>query len=275
MSFEREKGLPSFGNPPLHEVAIGIGFRALNCWDSIAPGEFRELVRDGFPLYEDRPPLPSLILDGTLEFELDMNEMPPVRRTWYLSEDSSTLIQLQKDRLHVNWRRTQLDSAYPRYGYVAEHFEFALQSLIQFAAERQEILEVTAGEVTYVNHIPEGQLWESWGDLTRLFRDWNLAPREGPSPVRVSTSISFGGGDKGCEFVSAGCNLNVEVKSGLRQHDNSKVLILTLVNRGKLSSNSFEDVRAWLGLASADIVKAFTSLTSASAHEAWGIKTER
>lgn len=272
MAVEREPRLPSYERPPVHEVAIGIGFSSLDCWGATAAGEFWSLIRDQYPKVEDKSILAPLPIGRAPEAQLGISELPPIRRVWFVSEDESTLIQVQSDRLHVNWRRTSEYAAYPRYGHVLDQFEFALASLMGFSAERGEQLRVQAGEVTYVNHIPQSHLWTSWNDLSNIFGDWHVAPRNVGIPDAVSSVISYNGDQEGVSFVSPGHHMTIEVKSALRATDSSKVIVLQLVNRGRLESESFEDIAAWLGVASADIVKGFTEVTAPAAHEFWGRK---
>lgn len=144
---------------------------------------------------------------------------------------------------------------------------------MKFAGERGEELQVKAGEVTYVNHIPEGELWNSFSDLSNVFVDWSVAPRNAGSIEGVSSVLTFKGSQDGTPFVSAGHYMNVEVKAALRAYDKSKVLVLQLVNRGSLDSGNFDEISSWLGTASADVVKGFTELTSPVAHRFWGRKS--
>jgi hypothetical protein len=105
-----------------------------------------------------------------------------------------------------------------------------------------------------------------------VFADWSVAPRNVGISEGVSSVITFNGGQDGTPFVSAGHHMNVEVKAALRANDKSKVLVLQLVNRGSIESDNFDEISAWLGTASADIVKGFTALTSKVAHDFWGRK---
>jgi hypothetical protein len=118
MPYERARDLPSFSEPPVNEVAIGIGFRPLRSWGSVAPGEFRSLVRERYPKVEDKGPLPPMVAPTEIGLSFGVLDMPPVRRTWFLTDTEETLIQIQEDRLHVNWRRVREEDAYPRYGHV-------------------------------------------------------------------------------------------------------------------------------------------------------------
>src|SRR5690606_16676849 len=110
----------------------------------------------------------------------------------------------------------------------------------------------------------------SWSDLSRVFRDWSVVPRNVGIADVVAAVSTFNGGESGTEFVSANHHMNVEVKAALRSSDRAKVLILQLVNRGAINSEEFHVIRDWLGVASADIVKGFAKLTADEAHCYWG-----
>lgn len=268
MPFERALDLPSYKQPPVHEVAVGIGFKNLQCWNSVAPGEFRELLGQKYPKIEDHTPLPPLPATLGGSSEIHFTDIPPVRRTWFLSQDERTLIQMQADRIHVNWRRVQEGDVYPRYGHVFNEFDFALKALERFAADRGNQIQVTAGEVTYVNNIVEGELWSNWNDLSGVFVDWLPTPRQAVGAVSLGSTISLIPSE-GCGLVSPGHHLTLDLKSAERVNDKAKVLVFQLVNRGPLDSPEFETVKAWCGHASEDIVRTFTALTTTKAHEVW------
>ena len=63
--------------------------------------------------------------------------------------------------------------------------------------------------------------------------------------------------------------MSIEAKAAVRAPDKSKVLIFQLVNRGSIESDQFEEISKWLGVASSDIVKGFTKITSDDAHRYW------
>ena len=262
----RDQDLPSFELPPLNEVALGIGFKPLECWNSIAPGEFYNLVRSGFPKIEDKAPLSPLIVgDEPLSFEFE--ELPAVRRTWFVSEDDSLLIQVQADRLHVNWRRTKDDSEYPRHEKLLDIFKYALVNLVNFASERGETLSVVGGEISYVNHIVEGDLWNSWSDLSKLFETWNPVPFRNETAKAISSLVVYDGAAS--SFLQPGNVLNVEIKAAMRQLDKKRIVVFQLLNRGKISSSNFEVISSWVQLASAEVVRVFTEITAKEAHLAW------
>lgn len=268
MSYQRDPNLPSFEMPPVHEVAVGIGFRRLQCWTSVAPGEFRALIKDDYPNVEEKLPLAPLPPILGAEQQVELSELPPIRRTWFLSEDEQTLLQLQEDRMHVNWRKTQDQDVYPRYGHVFKKFEQALSILAGFVSDREDQLEATAGEVTYVNHIVEGDLWSNLNDLTSVFKDWAPAPRQSNAVASIVSSVALKPSDTGI-VVSPDHYMTLELKTGERVRDQKKVLVVQLVNRGPLNTTDVDVVREWCGRASEDIVKTFAALTSERAHTLW------
>ncbi len=268
MPFERAADLPSYEQPPVNEVAVGIGYKRLRCWDSVAPGEFRKLVLERYPKVEEQAPLAPLPPALGANLEMELTDLPPIRRTWYLSDDERTLIQIQEDRIHVNWRRVQEADVYPRYGHVLAEFESALKALERFAAERGEQINVTAGEVTYVNHIAEGELWSEWNDLSGVLADWCPTPKQVSGIAGLAATISMNSVDSH-GLVSPGHYMSLELKSAQRQNDQAKVLVFQLVNRGPVESTQFESIREWCGRASEDIVRGFTALTTERAHQLW------
>jgi uncharacterized protein (TIGR04255 family) len=269
MSYKRSEDLPSYSAPPVNEVAIGIGFSPLTCWNSVCPGEFRALVRDKFPKIEDKGPLPPLaLLTRAPESTATVLEIPPVRRTWYLADSTDLLIQVQEDRLHVNWRRVQEEDSYPRYGRVLGEFTDALDLFQRFVEGRGERIFCTAGEVSYVNHIPEGPLWSDWNDLSSVLQGWSPVPGA-VSGIEAIAGTFTASADSGSNLVADGRQMTIDIKTAIRRNDQSRIVILQLVNRGRLGSSEHEAVTEWCGRASEEIVRAFTQLTTARAHEHW------
>ena len=62
-----------------------------------------------------------------LEF---MTEAPPVR-FWFLTDDTSRLVQVQPDRFTANWRKVEPETPYPRYRQLREQFAELLTRLVK------------------------------------------------------------------------------------------------------------------------------------------------
>ena len=74
---------------------------------------------------------------------------------WFLTEDGTQLIQIQRDRFAFNWRMLDTDRQYPHYAQVRDDFVRQLEKFFEFL--REEGLEdpnPDQVELTYVNHIP-------------------------------------------------------------------------------------------------------------------------
>src|SRR5262249_1178364 len=113
---------------------------------------------------------------------------------WFLSEDKTQLIQVQRDRLWRNWRQVEGNEPYPRIGRITENFQTAWEQFLAFADE-QELgpVNVNQCELNYVNHIERGVGWSELGELDRL--STLLRPREPdsflPPPETLSWQASY------------------------------------------------------------------------------------
>lgn len=75
-------------------------------------------------------------------------------RTWLVSTDEHRLVQLQSDRLVLNWRRLSGDQPYPRYTVLRELFSTLLGQLTDvLAATGSPVPAVNFCELSYINEI--------------------------------------------------------------------------------------------------------------------------
>src|SRR5262249_22783622 len=78
------------------------------------------------------------------------------------------VIQLQINRYTYNWRKK--DACYPRYETIYPEFMSKLQGFRDFLRMAGlEDISLNQWEITYVNHIPRGELWSSQNDWYRVF----------------------------------------------------------------------------------------------------------
>ena len=76
-------------------------------------------------------------------------------RLWMVNDNDTRLIQVQPDRLVVNWRKVGGDDVYPRYEAIREQFTAVVDKFSAFLAEQElDELRVNQCEITYINHIP-------------------------------------------------------------------------------------------------------------------------
>jgi uncharacterized protein (TIGR04255 family) len=118
----RPPDLPNYAKPPIDEVAIGVQLAPINGWTEPYFGLFWSKVRDDYPKVQSQPRI-----EGPIE---NFNQapspvpqiqfLPPGGRSWYISQDDESLIQIQNNRFVQNWRRRQGD--YPHFEDLKDRF---------------------------------------------------------------------------------------------------------------------------------------------------------
>lgn len=193
-----------------------------------------------------------------------------MRRTWFISEDQHLLIQIQEDRLHLNWRRLKDGAEYFRHESLLSVFLEIFKVLDTFASEKGERLNCTGGEVMYMNQINRGALWQTWGDFSNLFADWAPIPKFAQND---STVIQIGMNVPTVfptdSPLGDSHTISVELKTG--QEDNrDKILVLSLQDRGELGPSGKDNMVRWIQDSHAGLVKTFENLISDRAKEIFG-----
>ncbi len=150
----RAAHLPDFLSPPVDEVAIGIQFAPVDGLTEPYFGLFWSKVRSKYPRVESKPRIEGPIesLNEIPSPAVQIQFVPPVGRTWYISSDDVSLIQIQDTRFVQNWRNR--GGGYPHFDQVKDEF---WQSFAQFrellAEEQLPLPKVQQIELTYVNWI--------------------------------------------------------------------------------------------------------------------------
>ena len=182
-----------------------------------------------------------------------------------ISDDQ--LVQFQVDRFYFNWRRRQSD--YPRYDHVIKNFERVLNTIVNFFSEFElGELKPIEYELSYINHIPNGQGWNTIDDLPRIFSDFvwkKTKERFLPNPEKVAWQTEFSLPEKKGHLI-------VNLKQATRTEDKVALLVLELKTRGIGESANKEDIRKWFDLAREWIVRGFTDLTTPEIHKIWELE---
>lgn len=260
----------NFERPPVVETVLGVQFSPIAGWGLPHFGLFWNRIRSEFPKFEVQPPLASQIetfelippqVLASIEFASG-NEA----RCWYIGADSQHLVQVQHDRFLSNWRQGQSTRPYPRYDdFVKPKFVTEWERFVGFLKDEElSTPDVVQCEVTYVNHIPQGEGWESITDWDQVFtscgstRHLNFLPSA--EAVRFSTRYRIPD-DRG--------RVHVEAHHAIRISDQKYIIVFTLTARGKPKSTSLEDILSWFDLGREWIVRGFTDLTSEKMHKQW------
>ena len=92
-----------YDNPPLSELVFGSYFeQPLHALRAELVGLFWAQIRDKFPTIRQQPEI-SLPITAGLQLQLGFtDEQYPMARYWLISEDDTTLIQIQKNAFLFN-----------------------------------------------------------------------------------------------------------------------------------------------------------------------------
>lgn len=256
------QNLPEYDNPPLIEVVCGILFRRLDdllnpylgiLWDKYK-SEYSQ-CREVAPLlpviesFDRRPQLESPYIDM---------DAPLLPRTWFVHADGNGVIQIQRDRFHHNWRKMRSDDEYPRYQGVIDMFQTHLGKFAQFLDENQlGTLTPLQYELTYINHIMQGEGWETIGDVGRVFPNLSLQASKYsflPSPETINWQASF-------TLPNRVGRLHTKLQSAMRRDDGHPLLVFELTARGIGDYTTLDTMWNWFELAHEWVVRGFTDLT--------------
>ena len=257
--------LPEYERPPVTEVALtvqlddDIGFRFLDlagvaaCW------------AEELPDVQERDRLPRLGADpDELDMTLDLAETRYTPRLWLQNEPGDHVLQLQQDRIAVNWSKSESDDDYPRYETIKA---FLVEAWRRLEAKLDDLgltmPPPSVCQVMYVNELGASQGWKSSADTTKLISPWggsmsdNFLPADRHEGLLMHFHLP---GDQGW------MNIN-----GRTADLDDRIFVLTLVSEGWPPSPDLDGVLGFMDLAHEWIVKAFTSVTTEEAHREWGL----
>ena len=261
--------LPEFGAPPVIETAIGVQFQPLPNYTTAHAGWFWrehlnpaawpkvtevERLEDQFERFGDERKwgLPGL--------RLRLGTSPD--RTQFAPDDETRLVQIQNSRLIYNWRKRTGD--YPRYSKLRSEFDSRFVEFSQFARDANlGELSLNQWEITYVNHIPKGDLWHAPEDWPKILPNLSI-------PVSRLPGVSLDSLDTEWSLNLHGNlgRLHISLKHGRAGSPTGpEVLILQLTARGPMANTA--DLNTGLNLAHEFIVRSFTEMTSETAHKFW------
>lgn len=276
--------LPKFQNPPVVEMVLGVQFDLLAGFGNAHLGAFWQSLGEDWRKVIDAPSIePQFERFGEatrwrpagvqLKFSQELHTRLQIRNV-----AADRMIQVQNGRLHYNWMGLG-GGQYPQYDTVRPEFDRAVGKFCQFlASESLGEWQPNQWEVTYLNHIPKGTVWETPEEWVQLFPSLAVLPFR-PSGVRLESL----GGEWHYEIEPQQGRLHVNVSHGRvkrpgqdKDDSTQEMIILNLTARGPLpvGSDDKPDLDAGLRIGHETIVRAFKDLTSEKAHEYWGLIDE-
>jgi len=265
-----DTSLVDFENPPVVEVALGIQFEEPVTSDGRTLGRFWPTVREDYPRLEQQPGLPpqSEEFGPPAPPSFEFLTGPPPARHWLLNEPGDWLIQLQPDRIMLNWRRVSEGHEYPRYEALRPLLRTHLDTLLGLPdGPNADQAKPDWVDVTYVNQVVSGSASEypSLSSILTLISD---SPDSLP-PIEHSTFTQQHVVRNGDEPVG---RLHITAQPGIRNADRKPLYTITLVARLKVSEPTLDGAFTALDGGRALVVETFRDITEPSMHAEWGIE---
>jgi uncharacterized protein (TIGR04255 family) len=176
---------------------------------------------------------------------------------FFIHKTPCWLVQVQNDRFLHNWRKVEDTDTYPHFPEVQKRFWSAWERFLEFCRdEKIRPPQVNQLEVTYINHIVQGESWDGLGSTGRIFPDigWRTQRSFLPSPESVAWKTSF-------LLPNQFGRLHVSVRSAIRRSDMRPVLLCELTARGIPNAVDESALREWFQLGREWIVRGFSDLT--------------
>jgi uncharacterized protein (TIGR04255 family) len=245
-----------FNQAPVVEVSFGVRYPPLQQLQSAHFGLFWASIITEFDATSDQPPIVESPQKAVSE------EVIFARRVWLVHRQKNLLIQLQRDRFHLNWRKLGEGVDYPGFETLVPQFERYVNSWFGFL-EKHAIgfPEAMNGMLTYVNQVPVDSLASGGRVFTGLNESMSMLPvfekLEGLSWAATFTDP--------CGRISA------DVKTFRNKSEASKRMLQLELKAD--SASDLKDSRAlfeWIRVAHKSLVESFTSLTTGHAQkELW------
>ena len=269
----RPADLPDFQSPPVTEVVLGVQFNSVERFFSPHLGRVWEKFKSDFPHIEEHPVIqPSFETFGPhpqmQAIGLQLVTTAEMPRVFFVNNDRTQLLQVQKDRFLHNWRKVEAGAGYPRFERMLETFESGFLTFVDVvAAENLGSVTPNQCEVTYINQITVPENGNVYAVIEQLFSQHteklvlgDLGPPEDFRFLLRYVIRDESNTPAGRLLVSA---------EPARRADGTTIVQLTLTARGKPSTSDIGGVVKFLERGRLHMVHAFADLTSPAMHRQW------
>jgi uncharacterized protein (TIGR04255 family) len=271
----RPADLADYTSPPVTEVVLGVQFNSLERFLAPHLGLVWGRFRSDFPNIVEHPPLfPTFETFGShpqffpaMGLQIAAADMP---RVFFINEDRTQLLQLQKDRFLHNWRKIAAGGEYPRFERMLETFEIGFKTVIDVLAEEKLGTVIpNQCEVSYINQIPVLDGESVYDTFNKVFAHQSasmILDDLGGAPEDLRLLLRYIIRDEN----SAPAGRVIISADPARRADGVTIIQLTLTARGIPPTPDSAGLVNFLGRGRLHIVRAFTNLTSEQMHKEWG-----
>jgi uncharacterized protein (TIGR04255 family) len=266
----------TFASPPVNEVVLSIQFATAAIDDALLLAEFWPQVKERFPRLERQPPIAAVIEDFSsppkaVPVEIEFGSQAFPQRYWCISETGNDLIQFQKDRFLINWRKQGDEIPYPRYEHVRKGFT-DLAPIFQEAASSEAQLEIVQCEISYINEInarPESGFGHM--ELSRVLRLFKDQISLEAVPVAEDTQFQSRHVLRRQNNEPYG-RFYIGASPGFRSLDSAPIYGVTLMARGSPPTPDLEGALGFFDDGHDRIVRTFKEITTEDMHKQWGLE---
>jgi uncharacterized protein (TIGR04255 family) len=266
-----------FDAPPVVETALSVQFNSLAGFTAAHAGwfwkEYVEKLGDGssneWKQAAEAVKIPELFekfgvedLWASPSFRVTPGVLSP--RIQIIRGDGERMLQVQDNRFILNWRKQT--SAYPTYETLLPEFRNMLNAFESFCTEAAFGTPVyNLWEVTYVDQVKKGTMWDSVRNLNKIFPALGTPPvsaRHAPPSDDETMSA-----DWRFSLADRRGRLYVQLRQAKLQPSNEEVIQLTTTARGPVT-----ETQAWeqgMNLGHDALRETFLAITSNEAKEFW------
>lgn len=253
-------------------MAVCIQFQPANNFQVAHLGRFIDQFRADYPIPATQPMMVSTLetevgTENTQEFLLPGGiEIP---RAWAISGDHSRLLQFQKNRIVLNWKRAEESTIYPSFSGIHTDFMKIIDSLTLFwQTEFSELIVFNQAELAYVNQVdPPGRDLNQLGSVLPIF-SVDLLKSIGSNVDGLAFSYS-----KPLKSLQGRLHTSINLTKMLQLDGHGAQL--EMLARGPIPSSEISSVGKWFDLAHDEITHQFESVTNPIYRkEAWKEATD-
>ena len=244
-------------NPPVNEVVLTTYFDpVLKDLKNEHIGLFWSSIASQFPRVEQKPPLS--ISNDQDDAIVSPDEFFPMPRFWFISRDSSEVVQVHKQAFTYNWRNIR-EAAYPGFHErIKPAFDTYSDKFVRFLREFTDGASpvVSRCELTYVNAIEQCEYWSGPDDTVNVVPSFSVIEQVGFASADFDFNHTYR------YQYSTENQLQIAIRSA-RQRGNNEVtgLILQLEMTGSTSGQSRDEASEWFVSAHDRITETFVGMT--------------
>jgi len=249
---------------PLGEMVLGMQFAPLAGWSVLHYGLYWESIRQAFPKFELKDPLldPSGLASMQAAVSAPGGFLPP--RVWFIDESDAYVLQLQHDRMLLNWRRRQ-DSTYPRFRNLYSRLATIWSEFVQFSEKAGlGTPRVSRCENSYYNYVDTQALQSAGTPFEGIFPVWHggLQDYLGNSPT-LAFSLTVALPDVQGQTTTS-------LQPAVVPNERKVLLQVQFTTAIVPAASDMDAVLAALELGHKWNVRAFREFTSEHAQQLWG-----